>query len=75
MINSVSRAYLRASSQAVPNGLKTVILGSTTQGKKVVVPATADKTAPSGRTTAVVGLQSDYLFSLQNALHNLKKIY
>lgn len=57
MINAASRAYLRAATQAVPNSLKPAVL-ATTQGKKVVVPAITDKTAPSGRPTASCGLQT-----------------
>lgn len=57
MINAVSRAYLRASSQAVPNGLKTSVLGAV-QGKKVVVPTNTDKSAPCGNTKAVTTLQN-----------------
>lgn len=60
MINAVSRAYLRASSQAVPNGLKTSVLGAV-QGKKVVAPTKTDKSAPCGNTKAVTTLQSDYI--------------
>ncbi|KAI8125663.1 hypothetical protein FF38_08899 [Lucilia cuprina] len=57
MINAVSRAYLRASTQAVPNGLKPAVL-SAAQGKKVVVPTNTDKNAPCGNTKAVTGLQT-----------------
>lgn len=59
MINAVSRAYLRASTQAVPNGLKPAVL-SAAQGKKVVVPTSTDKKPPCGNTKASTGLQSDY---------------
>lgn len=59
MINAASRAYLRASTQVVPNGLKPAVIG-VVQGKKVVVPTNTDKNAPCGNTKAVVGLQSDY---------------
>lgn len=57
MINAVSRSYLRASTQAVPNGLKTSVLGAV-NGKKVVAPTDTDKNAPCGNTKAVTRLQT-----------------
>lgn len=59
MISAVSRAYLRANVQAVPNSLKPAVLG-TAQGKKVVVAPCTDKSLPVGNTRATMGLQSDY---------------
>lgn len=64
MINAVSRAYLRASSQAVPNGLKPVVLG-TTQGKRVVVPSKTEKNAPCGNTRASTALQCEYTITIR----------
>uniref|UniRef100_T1PDX2 Cytochrome b-c1 complex subunit Rieske, mitochondrial n=1 Tax=Musca domestica TaxID=7370 RepID=T1PDX2_MUSDO len=51
MINAVSRAYLRASSHAVPNGLKPAAL-TAVQGKRTVVPENSEKKAPCGNTRA-----------------------
>uniref|UniRef100_A0A1L8EEM3 Cytochrome b-c1 complex subunit Rieske, mitochondrial n=1 Tax=Haematobia irritans TaxID=7368 RepID=A0A1L8EEM3_HAEIR len=58
MINSVSRAYLRASSHVVPNGLKPAAVLSAAQGKRVVVPSKSEKNAPCGHTRASTSLQS-----------------
>lgn len=57
MINAVSRAYLRASTQAVSNSLKPAVLATTTS-KKEVVNNSVEKSAPCGRTSAKTGLQT-----------------
>lgn len=59
MINAVSRAYLRASSHAVPNGLKPAAL-TAVQGKRTVVPENSEKKAPCGNTRASTVLTSEY---------------
>lgn len=64
MINAVSRAYLRASTQAVPNGLQPAVLAAV-QGKRVIVPTNTDKKAPCGNTRAATGLQSEYKYNFK----------
>lgn len=64
MINAASRAYLRASTQAVPNGLmKPAAIAA--QGKRIVVDSKPEKNAPCGNTRAVTALQSDYRDSIE----------
>jgi len=57
MINAASRAYLRASTQAVSNSLKPSVL-STAQKKSVVVHVPETKTAPLATIVAKTGIQT-----------------
>ncbi|XP_055858978.1 cytochrome b-c1 complex subunit Rieske, mitochondrial [Episyrphus balteatus] len=57
MINAASRAYLRASTQAVSNSLKPTVL-STTEKKSVVVSSALNKNAPLATIVAQTGLQT-----------------
>lgn len=60
MINAVSRAYLRGTSQVVSNALKPVVAAVPGQDKVVISSRAPDSSLPKGSIQVKTGLTSEY---------------